>query len=196
MPPQFPILGAILATIGTCLGNPDAKRLYDDLLSNYNRLIRPVSNNSETVIVKLGLRLSQLIDLVRDFFFFCFALSLIYSPRTLGSHSGTHSLVLLKFSCMHLTTLNARAQQQQQQQQSSRKLSHIRRAHMYIYVYLDIVGVFINLTCHLTNVCLLSSLLQNLKDQILTTNVWLEHVSVQHIVLLSFSLNHIYIYEQ
>ncbi|XP_055389275.1 acetylcholine receptor subunit alpha-like 2 [Condylostylus longicornis] len=44
-------------------GNPDAKRLYDDLLSNYNRLIRPVSNNTDTVLVKLGLRLSQLIDL-------------------------------------------------------------------------------------------------------------------------------------
>lgn len=44
--------------------NPDAKRLYDDLLSTYNRLIRPVSNNNDTVLVKLGLRLSQLIDLV------------------------------------------------------------------------------------------------------------------------------------
>ncbi|ODM91301.1 Acetylcholine receptor subunit beta-like 2 [Orchesella cincta] len=42
--------------------NPDAKRLYDDLLSNYNRLIRPVSNNSEKLTVKLGLKLSQLID--------------------------------------------------------------------------------------------------------------------------------------
>ena len=48
----------------TVTGNPDAKRLYDDLLSNYNRLIRPVSNNTQTVLVKLGLRLSQLIDLV------------------------------------------------------------------------------------------------------------------------------------
>lgn len=46
------------------IANPDAKRLYDDLLSNYNRLIRPVSNNTDTVLVKLGLRLSQLIDLV------------------------------------------------------------------------------------------------------------------------------------
>jgi len=43
--------------------NPDAKRLYDDLLSNYNRLIRPVVNHTETVTVKLGLRLSQLVDL-------------------------------------------------------------------------------------------------------------------------------------
>lgn len=46
------------------LCNPDAKRLYDDLLSNYNRLIRPVSNHTEKVTVKLGLRLSQLVDLV------------------------------------------------------------------------------------------------------------------------------------
>lgn len=46
--------------------NPDAKRLYDDLLSHYNRLIRPVSNNSEVVTVRLGLHLSQLIDLVKQ----------------------------------------------------------------------------------------------------------------------------------
>lgn len=42
--------------------NPDAKRLYDDLLSNYNRLIRPVVNNSETLTVWLGLKLSQLME--------------------------------------------------------------------------------------------------------------------------------------
>ncbi|XP_076621692.1 nicotinic acetylcholine receptor alpha2 isoform X1 [Colletes latitarsis] len=53
----------LILLAGICHGNPDAKRLYDDLLSNYNRLIRPVSNNTDTVIVKLGLRLSQLIDL-------------------------------------------------------------------------------------------------------------------------------------
>uniref|UniRef100_A0A1A9X480 Neurotransmitter-gated ion-channel ligand-binding domain-containing protein n=1 Tax=Glossina brevipalpis TaxID=37001 RepID=A0A1A9X480_9MUSC len=46
------------------LANPDAKRLYDDLLSNYNRLIRPVGNNSDRLTVKMGLRLSQLIDVV------------------------------------------------------------------------------------------------------------------------------------
>lgn len=61
----FPLIILILS-VGICYSNPDAKRLYDDLLSNYNRLIRPVSNNTDTVIVKLGLRLSQLIDLVRD----------------------------------------------------------------------------------------------------------------------------------
>ncbi|XP_043676995.1 acetylcholine receptor subunit alpha-like 2 isoform X2 [Vespula pensylvanica] len=53
----------VILTARICYGNPDAKRLYDDLLSNYNRLIRPVLNNTDTVVVKLGLRLSQLIDL-------------------------------------------------------------------------------------------------------------------------------------
>lgn len=48
----------------TCHANPDAKRLYDDLLSSYNRLIRPVGNNSDRLTVKLGLKLSQLIDVV------------------------------------------------------------------------------------------------------------------------------------
>ena len=50
-----------------CNGNPHAKRLYDDLLSNYNRLIRPVNNDSDTLTVKLGLKLSQLIDVVSFF---------------------------------------------------------------------------------------------------------------------------------
>uniref|UniRef100_A0A1I8GTY3 Nicotinic acetylcholine receptor alpha 8 subunit n=1 Tax=Macrostomum lignano TaxID=282301 RepID=A0A1I8GTY3_9PLAT len=47
-----------------CSSNPDAKRLFDDLLSkaDYNKLIRPVNNNSRTLTVYLGLKLSQLID--------------------------------------------------------------------------------------------------------------------------------------
>ena len=56
-------LVAILG-LGLVEANPDAKRLYDDLLSNYNRLIRPVVNHTQKVTVKLGLRLSQLVDLV------------------------------------------------------------------------------------------------------------------------------------
>lgn len=55
---------ALLCLVHLGAANPDAKRLYDDLLSTYNRLIRPVSNNNDTVLVKLGLRLSQLIELV------------------------------------------------------------------------------------------------------------------------------------
>lgn len=47
-----------------CCGNPDAKRLYDDLLSNYNKLVRPVVNVSDALTVKIKLKLSQLIDVV------------------------------------------------------------------------------------------------------------------------------------
>lgn len=60
----FYLITILVFFVDFSLCNPDAKRLYDDLLSNYNRLIRPVSNNTDTVLVKLGLRLSQLIELV------------------------------------------------------------------------------------------------------------------------------------
>lgn len=59
----------VLGVCALSFANPDAKRLYDDLLSNYNRLIRPVDKNNNTVLVKLGLRLSQLIDLVSTYIF-------------------------------------------------------------------------------------------------------------------------------
>ena len=61
----FPLFLAL-----TCLprqvdsGNPDAKRLYDDLLSNYNKLVRPVTNVTEAVTVHLKLKPSQLIAVV------------------------------------------------------------------------------------------------------------------------------------
>lgn len=57
-------MSCLVSTIPSAEANPDAKRLYDDLLSNYNRLIRPVGNNSDRLTVKMGLRLSQLIDVV------------------------------------------------------------------------------------------------------------------------------------
>lgn len=52
-----------------CAGNPDAKRLYDDLLSNYNKLVRPVVNVTDALTVRIKLKLSQLIDVVRDLVF-------------------------------------------------------------------------------------------------------------------------------
>ena len=66
-----------LLSVPAARANPDARRLFDDLLSGYNRLIRPVSNSSDRVTVKLGLRLSQLMDLVRERNATCHCLSLI-----------------------------------------------------------------------------------------------------------------------
>ena len=60
-------------------GNPDAKRLYDDLLSNYNKIVRPVVNNSDVLTVRIKLKLSQLIDLVSvAIVFFHVCLSVVY----------------------------------------------------------------------------------------------------------------------
>ena len=60
------LLTSLLALTSPCVANDNAKRLYDDLLANsgYNKLIRPVGNATDTLIVKLGIRLSQLIDIV------------------------------------------------------------------------------------------------------------------------------------
>ena len=61
------VLFALLAGLASpIMANPAAKRLYDDLLktSGYNKLVRPVGNNSDTLTVYLGLKLGQLIDVV------------------------------------------------------------------------------------------------------------------------------------
>lgn len=59
---SFLVLVGLLAP-AEC-GNPDAKRLYDDLLSNYNKLVRPVVNVTDVLTVRIKLKLSQLIDVV------------------------------------------------------------------------------------------------------------------------------------
>lgn len=59
--------------------NNDAKRLYDDLMSSYNSLIRPVANNSDKLIVKMALKLSQLVDVVSCCNFFLDSANVIWS---------------------------------------------------------------------------------------------------------------------
>ena len=57
-----------VTAVGTLgFANLYAKRLYDDLLSNYNRLIRPVNNSTDKLTVWLNLKLSQLIEVVNCF---------------------------------------------------------------------------------------------------------------------------------
>jgi len=55
----------VVGTLG--FANLYAKRLYDDLLSNYNRLIRPVYNSTDKLTVWLNLKLSQLIEVVINY---------------------------------------------------------------------------------------------------------------------------------
>jgi Neurotransmitter-gated ion-channel ligand binding domain len=81
----------ILLSIGCPVSaDQDAKRLYEDLLTDYNRLIRPVGNNSDRLTVKLGLKLSQLIDVV----------SFIHPGRPAGpikQHMSVHYLLISHF---------------------------------------------------------------------------------------------------
>lgn len=42
----------------------DANRLYEDLMMTYNRIVRPVQNESDRVVVRIGLKLSQLMEVV------------------------------------------------------------------------------------------------------------------------------------
>ncbi|KAI1715373.1 neurotransmitter-gated ion-channel ligand binding domain-containing protein [Ditylenchus destructor] len=59
-----PAICFILTTV-LCIAvraNEDAKRLYDDLMVNYNRHRRPANSPNEPLTVQLKLRLSQIID--------------------------------------------------------------------------------------------------------------------------------------
>lgn len=47
-----------------CLGGEHQRKLYRDLMANYNRLERPVQNDSAPIVVELGLTLLQIIDVV------------------------------------------------------------------------------------------------------------------------------------
>lgn len=88
------ILSALVVH-GAVAGNPDAKRLYDDLLSNYNKLVRPVVNTSDVLKVCIKLKLSQLIDVVSKiafthhsphFIFFMLTLRHAAQQQSIPSH--------------------------------------------------------------------------------------------------------------
>ncbi|RNA16908.1 nicotinic acetylcholine receptor alpha subunit 63b, partial [Brachionus plicatilis] len=44
----------------------DEKRLQEKLISGYNRLVRPVEKNIDTLDLKLGIKLIQILDIVRN----------------------------------------------------------------------------------------------------------------------------------
>ena len=60
------LLLVLIHGIVLCSASIEAKRLYDDLLKGegYNKLIRPVGNTSDKLVVRIGLRLTQILDVV------------------------------------------------------------------------------------------------------------------------------------
>lgn len=81
-------ISSFVAMFPSVAANEDAKRLYDDLLSNYNRWIRPVGNNSDRLTVKMGLRLSQLIDVVSKHNISLFQFSLFLFNNKINSFTN------------------------------------------------------------------------------------------------------------
>lgn len=59
------ILAQLFQPSALAVANKDAARLFEDLLADYNKLVRPVENNTATLVVKFKLKLSQLLDVVK-----------------------------------------------------------------------------------------------------------------------------------
>lgn len=61
---HFPSSSPSLCPLPGCFGGEYQRKLYRDLMENYNRLERPVQNDSAPIVVELGLTLLQIIDVV------------------------------------------------------------------------------------------------------------------------------------
>nr|AFN88985.1 nicotinic acetylcholine receptor alpha 6 subunit isoform VII [Bactrocera dorsalis] len=99
MDPSLLVVLIFLVIIKESCQGPHEKRLLNHLLSTYNTLERPVSNESEPLEVKFGLTLQQIIDVFEQ----CLARRIPSSTRaarnpTLTSHSryksdGVHYII-------------------------------------------------------------------------------------------------------
>lgn len=84
------------------------RRLYRELLKNYNRLERPVVNDSQPLVVELQLSLLQIIDVV-SYFLFC----LLWHPFSMPNLISSVGIMLLllvslsemKVNCLGLSVL-------------------------------------------------------------------------------------------
>ena len=60
----FQAVSVLILLAQACQANEDAKRLLDDLFANYNNMVRPVANPSDIIKLHLGIKLSQIADIV------------------------------------------------------------------------------------------------------------------------------------
>lgn len=51
-------------TVNSNIYIPDEQRLYQKLMSSYEKAVRPVLRASDPVVVKLGITLTQIMDVV------------------------------------------------------------------------------------------------------------------------------------
>jgi len=78
-----------------------AKKLYDDMLkkSTYKRVIRPVGNGSDSLPVRVGLRLTSIIDVVRTARFFLESLAFTYIHHEFISITQYNIISLINEQC-------------------------------------------------------------------------------------------------
>ena len=62
--PTFCAKNSIDFSLAGVWSGPHERRLINDLMSKYNNLERPVANESEALVLKFGLTLQQIIDVV------------------------------------------------------------------------------------------------------------------------------------
>ncbi|KAK2160315.1 hypothetical protein LSH36_136g05020 [Paralvinella palmiformis] len=61
---RMTVVWIVLATLVGCEANPDAKRLYDDIImKHYDKNVRPTTNTSMSTIIRFGIRLAQIVDI-------------------------------------------------------------------------------------------------------------------------------------
>lgn len=102
-----------------CHGGAYQRKLYRDLMVNYNRLERPVQNDSAPIVVELGLTLLQIIDVVSVWACLClgnvqrqrktqresYAERSLSNFRHLGLFPGFFCFVLFMFKLLRLLYL-------------------------------------------------------------------------------------------
>lgn len=51
-----------IACLKTSHTSPEVNRLFEDLLGNYNKLVRPIRNPSESITIRYKFKLLQILD--------------------------------------------------------------------------------------------------------------------------------------
>ena len=66
-------------SIGLLKASDDAKRLLDDLLANYNNIVRPVIHSDDQIKLYLGIKLSQIADIVIFFNYYSYFRTFLFN---------------------------------------------------------------------------------------------------------------------
>lgn len=190
---------------------PHEKRLLNHLLGNYNTLERPVSNESDALTVRFGLTLQQIIDVVNCLFsplyaslFFVHFNCMIYIYFGHQLHQSIIHKLREPIKASTLTCYNTKAILTGFLRQTfmsfiqwhplapagsiadMHKNNLIFSAQLFFFTLLHFIQFVINTQFQFANF-FLSCIPQDEKNQILTTNAWLNLVCIQNQTIRFFT---------